>query len=158
MELFHSTNDENLNMIDPDRVSASVDFGGLFCLPEANGSHGDYTYSCEVDENNILESGVYIPGEKFDRFIKEELKVEISEDEYDILLDLLCEARSVYSLDDEDKELMGRFFSLEDWEFALEVQAMRGQLTRFLGYDAAQMEDEHGISHLVVKPLKMRKV
>ena len=122
-------------------------FGGIFAGPEAGmGGMDSHLHAVILDPDKIMthqDFSYHVDYGVYDKAIADALP-GLSEQQRQELWDYVAE-----EMDDDDglKELLG----IKDTGDALwELQRLRGVVARAAGYDAAEMEDETGISTLVL--------
>ncbi|MCW7549873.1 hypothetical protein OO184_18515 [Photorhabdus sp. APURE] len=137
-------------------ISVNI-FDGIFGSPsyDAAGSHGcnGYVHSYEIADDKIAESrDLNEHYEEVCAFLKEELEVDDVEEIAD---------RVVWDNDSDVEDfsnIMSPRFDTEGDDslvFAAlcwELQRLRGRVAAHLGFDAVEMNDEHGTSYLIVNP------
>ena len=138
MELFHASHEEISN------INASGVFGGIFATGDAGAalSHADQLF--RVSPQNPLDDFTLNYG------IENawEVALEVSggnEAVAEAIMSKGCE--TLEDCDPEDAAEQG-------WE----LQRLRGLLAARLGYDAIEMEDEHGITWLCLPGCKVERV
>lgn len=121
-------------------------FGGVFAgSREVAESHGNYI--------NLIEIGSAM--RNFDLKYEEDYAVvsdvirretpALSDDEVEIIFDALVDNN------DEASDEVAALLHLDDLgEAGWELQRVRGAIAHELGYDAAEVRDEHGTSYLVL--------
>ena len=147
MKLFHGSYSNTAPEIKIGAFAMSGDnvFDGLFASSDSEiaGSHGDFVHAYEVD--NIAESSdlndridevvTFLAGElDIDAEEAAEIAEAIAEDECDESFSHLVSPRSCTEN--------------ASWE----MQRLRGRVAAHLGFDAVEMDDEHGTSYLIVNP------
>ena len=129
-------------------------FDGLFASQSKNTalSHGDALYRMTVPDAAIMQHGNLsgsIPAKKLSAALKETHKDSS-------IRRLIASGKSAYDgVLDEGlllKKLGADDVGAADWE----LQRLRGLLANKLGYKAAAMPDEHGLSYLVLPGTKPR--
>ncbi|HEY1843633.1 MAG TPA: hypothetical protein VGH05_02100 [Buttiauxella sp.] len=147
MKLFHGSRINNAPVIKIGAFAMSGDnvFDGLFACSDKDiaASHGDYVFAYNVNliaDNAALNARIsevidYLAGE-----------VEADEDEIDALANALA--------DDECGDAFAGILSPRSCtgDVGWEMQRLRGRIAAHLGFDAVEMEDEHGTSYLIVNP------
>ena len=123
-------------------------FDGVFCSDfSAALSHGDYIYTIDISSQDILDTMFFYDhknGEKIDKALAK--VVQISEDNYDIWFDAIC----LEEYDQFDEKWLDLLSLSDPASVGWELQNLRGRLAAELGFKAAEMEDEHGTSYLVL--------
>lgn len=145
MKLFHGSYENIAPTIKVGAFAMSGDnvFDGLFACADADiaGSHGAFVYGYEVD---LIASNSEL-NERIDdviEFLHKELdSVDIEPLAYAIADDICDEAFA---------DILSPRSCTGDsgWE----MQRLRGRVAAHLGFDAVEMEDEHGTSYLIVNP------
>lgn len=130
------------------KVSGENVFDGLFGsqIESVAASHGDYVFAYEVEsiaDNSDLDSRY----EDVYSFLREELGVN---DVEDIADRLMFDNNS--DIDDFAEILSPRLDADIPGAYAWEFQRLRGRIAAHLGFDAVEMDDEHGTSYLIVNP------
>lgn len=149
MILYHGSYENAPFEIAPYSPGA-VDFGGIFASPRrvAAESHGENVFYIEIPDSLILESyhlTYEIESERTIAALEKAFGRALSEEEQDFLWDAVIEEKSV------DEDFLCELLELEDAaEAGWECQRLRGQVARNLGFQAVEMEDEHGTSYLVL--------
>lgn len=120
-------------------------FEGLFASEDAGiaESHGDFVYCYAVDkvaDNSDMNSRI----EDVIEYLRREVEAEDEE------LESLANAIADDECDDEFAHLITPRDAYENhgWE----MQRLRGRVAAHLGFDAVEMDDEHGTSYLIVNP------
>jgi hypothetical protein len=151
MILYHGTNaSKPIKSID----SRGTVFDGLFASPSKQSaqSHGKSVYRMTVPDEAILPAG------SLDDVIEStKLSKALRQTHYDDdVLQLIESGKGAYggAIDEESliQKLSADDIGAADWE----LQRLRGVLARKLGYKAAAMPDEHGMSYLVLPGTKPR--
>jgi hypothetical protein len=153
MLLYHGSNArEPIKQIDSG--GAFNVFDGIFASPSKNKalSHGDSLYRITMPDKAIMPHGNLsgsISGKKLSKALKETHKDSA-------IRKLIASGESAYDgAVDEGlllKKLGADDMGSADWE----LQRLRGLLADKLGYKAAAMPDEHGLSYLVLPGTKPR--
>lgn len=152
MKLFHGSYSSTAPIIKIGAYAMTGDnvFDGIFASDDAEvaGSHGSNVYAytvASIADSNTLNERI----EEVLSFLGGEVKAD-----YDTL-DALASA-----IADDDCESWEQFesilaprscadaFAAVCWE----MQRLRGRVAARLGYDAVEMDDEHGTSYLIVNP------
>lgn len=143
MELFHGSINSNLSKIS----SFGTMFDGLFASNDFNAaaSHGsDFVYQLEIGKEKALTN--YALNYDLDYDAVKQAFIAATDIEED-----------AHNFDDawkaviEDRAEFGHTTFAEDAaESSWEAQRLRGHVARKLGYDAVEMNDEHGTSWLVL--------
>jgi len=147
MKLFHGSYSDTAPVIKIGAFAMTGDnvFDGLFASADfgAADSHGDYVHSYEV--SNIADSSdlnariddviAFLAGEvEADADDIEAMANAIADDECDDAFESILNPRSCTGN--------------AGWE----MQRLRGRVAAHLGFDAVEMDDEHGTSYLIVNP------
>ncbi|CBX44578.1 hypothetical protein P88_00670 [Erwinia phage phiEt88] len=145
MKLFHGSYNSTAPEIKVGAFAMSGDnvFDGLFTSSdiEIAGSHGDFVHSYEVD--NIAESSDL--NDRIDEvvtFLADELGIDAEEAAE------IAEAIAEDECDDSFSHLVSPRSCTENASW--EMQRLRGRVAAHLGFDAVEMNDEHGTSYLIV--------
>ncbi len=148
MKLFHGSFYQAAPIIKVGAYAMSGDnvFDGLFASADADvaGSHGDYVHAYKVASiavNSDLNDRI----EEVIAFLKSEVDAEADD------LEALANAIADDECDDAFEHLLSPRSCTGDagWE----MQRLRGRVAAHLGFDAIEMDDEHGTSYLIVNPL-----
>lgn len=150
MKLFHGSHSSTAPEIKVGAFSMSGDniFDGIFAsaYDETAASHGDFVHSYEVV--NIAENSDL--NDKIDAvvtFLADELSISVEE------VSALAEAIADDQCDDCFSHLLNPRADVEPFANASwEMQRLRGRVAAHLGFDAVEMDDEHGTSYLIVNP------
>ncbi|MBI0677009.1 hypothetical protein HCH73_08170 [Citrobacter koseri] len=149
MKLFHGSysNDAPAIKIGAFAMSGDNIFDGIFACSDSDvaGSHGNFVYSYNVE--SIADNG-----DLNDRIadVISFLRSEVEADEEQ--LEALAYALAGDECDDAFADILSPRTDSAD-EFAAaswEMQRLRGRAAAHLGFDAVEMEDEHGTSYLIV--------
>ena len=157
MLLYHGSH-ENTSSI---HVHAIEDvaweiFDGIFASPSSDAalSHGPYLYSIEIPPESVLKSGIVI---ELDSEPNLEHGITIDDVFADIIVDYNPEDWEIWYdalvLEDYDRTdpIWLTLLGISDpAEIGWDLQNLRGRLAAALGYRAAEMHDEHGISYFLV--------
>lgn len=139
LELFHGSSEECLTEIkDDDSCSPWFNFGGLFAASDEQvaRSHGNVMYKI-TPARALTDYELNYSGELAAYSYAMRLAND-SEELADAIMSRACPAAC---------EMDG-----------LEVQRLRGQLARELGFDAVEMEDEHGTTWLCLPGCQIERV
>jgi len=138
-------------------------FDGIFVSPSkaAAKSHGESLYSFEIPPEKIARSGDFmgysdIPWEQQKASIRRtNSSVDVDGPDLDLWYKAVVDDKADQLAHDD----LVRIFGREDAGEALwEAQRQRGRLAKELGYDAVNMNDEHGTSVLLVRDRPYSKV
>ena len=154
IRLYHGTNGGNIEKI------SSESFGGLFGSPnqEAAESHGENMHFMDVQESEIAssesieekyesEDGARIVDSAVDRWSSS----DASDETKDLIKNAAIYDESVFDMDDDDAEAVREALGADDIGSAnWEIQTLRGQIAKQMGFKAVEMSDEHGTSYLVL--------
>lgn len=158
MKLYHGSQESDLQYKDND--VCNIYNGSLFFSDsfEAAQSHGDYVYSFEIDEDNILSHCEFVSMQYSNDVDIFEMLKEIaldsgfnidSDEKLERLAELVIDNIGIYNWTDSDIELLNAFdITYVGWE----AQRLRSVLAQRLGYSAVEVRDEHGISFMVLNP------
>ncbi|CNG28791.1 hypothetical protein [Yersinia kristensenii] len=147
MKLFHGSYSNTAPAIKVGQFAMSGDnvFDGLFASAEAEiaESHGDFIHSYEVDSiatNSDLNASI----EEVISFLSSEIEADADE------IESLANAIADDECDDTFEHLLAprSCTGNASWE----MQRLRGRVAANLGFDAVEMDDEHGTSYLIVNP------
>lgn len=121
-------------------------FDGLFASAESDvaNSHGNFVHIYDVARiasNSDLNDRI----EEIIQFLRGEVEAD------DEQIEALAYALADDECDDEFADILNPRSCIGDagWE----MQRLRGRVAAHLGFDAVEMEDEHGTSYLIVNPL-----
>lgn len=123
-------------------------FDGVFCSDfSAAQSHGDYIYTIDISSQDILDNMFFYDYENTNITNTALHKIiKFTENDYDMLYDALC----LEKYDAYDEKWL-EILSISDMDYVgWELQNLRGRLAAKLGFKAAEMQDEHGTSYLVL--------
>lgn len=173
IELFHGSNDGNFQGIN-NNYKDDV-FNGVFssAYSEAAGAHGKYTFKTEIEKRKILtqyDLNYEIDHEKVldivnnistyvdSKFTKSEIVDLVLEDGDDCIRELLANKYlqekniNLNELNEEEAyyEKEAAINKIDMDGLGWEIQKIRGQVAKALGFDAVEMNDEHGTSYLIV--------
>lgn len=145
MKLFHGSFSNTAPVIKVGEFAMSGDnvFDGIFASAESDvaGSHGDFVHAYSVSsvaDNSALNDRI----EEVIAFLSDELESDEVENLAYAIADDKCDSRF--------EEMLSPRSCTGDagWE----MQRLRGRVAAALGFDAVEMEDEHGTSYLIVNP------
>ncbi|EOG5778463.1 hypothetical protein ACLFWW_001023 [Cronobacter sakazakii] len=120
-------------------------FDGIFASAEHDiaGSHGTQIYTYDVEK-------IATSSDLSDRIVDiiQFLRLEIDADEEQV--EALAYALVEDKCDDEFEEILSprSCTGNASWE----MQRLRGRIAAHVGFDAVEMDDEHGTSYLIVNP------
>lgn len=124
-------------------------FDGLFASADSEiaGSHGDYVYCYHVEniaDNEALNDRI----EEIMHFLRKEIDADEEQ------IEALAYALADDECDGEFADIITpRCDSADEWAAtSWEMQRLRGRVAAHLGFDAVEMDDEHGTSYLIVNP------
>ena len=147
MKLFHGSYSNTAPEIKIGAFAMSGDnvFDGLFASSDSEiaGSHGYFVHAYEV--TNIAESSDL--NDRIDEvvtFLADELDIDAEEAAE------IAEAIAEDECDESFSHLVSPRSCTENASW--EMQRLRGRVAAHLGFDAVEMDDEHGISYLIVNP------
>ncbi|MDR4895252.1 hypothetical protein RF656_00610 [Yersinia kristensenii] len=147
MKLFHGSYSNTAPVIKIGQFAMSGDnvFDGLFAAADAEiaESHGDFIHAYEVDSvatNSDLNASI----EEVISFLSSEIEADADE------IESLANAIADDECDDAFEHLLAprSCSGNASWE----MQRLRGRVAAQLGFDAVEMDDEHGTSYLIVNP------
>lgn len=147
MKLFHGSYSNTAPVIKIGAYALTGDnvFDGIFACADEDvaGSHGDFVYEYAVAnlaDNSDLNARI----DEIIAFVKSEIEADDEEAE------ALAYALADDECDDAFAHLLSPRSVTEDagWE----MQRLRGRVAAHLGFDAVEMDDEHGTSYLIVNP------
>jgi hypothetical protein len=147
MKLFHGSYSNTAPTIKIGAFAMSGDnvFDGLFASADADiaGSHGTFVHSYQV-ESIADSSDLNARIDDAISFLRGE--IEADEEQLEALVNALADDECGDTFADI---LMPRSCTGDaGWE----MQRLRGRVAAHLGFDAVEMEDEHGTSYLIVNP------
>lgn len=136
--LYHGSPDSELTSVRDEGL-----FGGVFASCDRDGAaaHGDHIYTIEIAAGRLLADYELNYEIAWDRIQAVFAGVYMGDD-----LDTVLDAVLADELSDDAWAAIGG----ERGEASWELQRLRGQLARALGYDAVEMTDEHGCTTLVL--------
>lgn len=146
MKLFHGSYENTAPVIKVGAFAMSGDnvFDGIFACADADvaGSHGNFVHVYNVasvadssDLNARIDEVIEFLNAHVESDDVESLAYAIADDECD---DAFADSLSPRSCTGD-----------AGWE----MQRLRGRVAAHLGFDAVEMNDEHGTSYLIVNPL-----
>ncbi|EOU9192923.1 hypothetical protein ACNZ6D_003660 [Escherichia coli] len=152
MKLFHGTYEKTAPIIKLGEFAMSGNnvFDGLFaCLDrDIAASHGNSIFIYHVDGDKIAESrDLNARFQEVYAFLRNELDTADVEEIAD---------RVIWDNDSDIENfadiLSPRLDSDISGAYSWELQRLRGRVAAYLGFDAIEMNDEHGTSYLIVNP------
>ena len=152
MKLFHGTYEKTAPIIKLGEFAMSGNnvFDGLFaCLDrDSAASHGNSIFIYHVDDDKIAESrDLNARFQEVYAFLRNELDTADVEEIAD---------RVIWDNDSDIENfadiLSPRLDSDISGAYSWELQRLRGRVAAYLGFDAIEMNDEHGTSYLIVNP------
>lgn len=145
MKLFHGSHSKAAPVIKVGAFAMTGDnvFDGVFASQDSEiaGSHGEHVHSYDVSsiaDNSSLNERINDVVE----FLRTELEIDEVEDLAEAIVDDKC--------DDSFADILSPRSCTNDASW--EMQRLRGRVAAHLGFDAVEMEDEHGSSYLIVNP------
>lgn len=145
MKLFHGSYESEAPVIKVGAYAMSGDnvFDGLFASADADiaSSHGSLVHTYDV--KSVADSAAL--NARIDgiiAFLSEELESDDVEDLADAIANDECDDSFADML--TPRSCTGN----ASWE----MQRLRGRVAAHLGFDAVEMDDEHGTSYLIVNP------
>lgn len=168
--LFHNGTGPEGSFVVKEEVNSSVNWGGVFVGPNA-GMDGERRYSVALDPSKGLTHYDFRYSLDFDdaaQVLRDDYKGELSDEDLDFIWDFITEDRFDNDsdlLDDEDEKerfesIISGFhsYSKTDNEPGYTTQRLRGLIAKELGYQWVEMEDETGISTLVLPGVELREL
>ena len=156
LRLYHGSPEENLSQVQDKGL-----FGGVFGHVNKNValSHGDHIYHSDIPESKILTNddlNYNLPYKKVSKALINNLPhLARNKDLREKAWEAIVEDKGVLHLDEDDLQ---KIFGTSDLgEAGWEAQKVRGAIAKYLGYQAVQMEDEHGTSYLILPGAKLHK-
>ncbi len=164
MNLYHGSNEENLRV-----VSDSGLFAGVFCGgQEVAESHGSAIYQASVENVFFHGQEKKLSAKKLTvarKAVRDELSVKAKMSRADF-------AALVSAALADDETLLPENFNAANafggwwWDAGIYenhqagwgIQRLRGKIAAALGYDAVEMNDEHGTTYLVLPGAKLEKI
>lgn len=148
MKLFHGSYSTSAPEIKVGSFAMSGDnvFDGIFASADTGvaESHGNNVFAYNVDKvatnadlNDRIEDIIAFLSTEIEADEVEDLANAIADDECDDAFESVLTPRS---------DVGG--YAAASWE----MQRLRGRVAAHLGFDAVEMEDEHGTSYLIVNP------
>ena len=154
MILFHGSNDSQpLRSVNPGQGL----FGGVFASQNDRSalSHGDKLYRMTIPDEHVLTQHALdyeVPYEKASGFLKNKIRG----DNVDDIADMVISGKDVWNSRIPENQLLHALSSDDLGEASWQIQQLRGQLSKHLGYKAVEMPDEHGTSYLVNSAINLR--
>lgn len=145
MKLYHGSFESDAPVIKIGEFAMHGDnvFDGIFASADSDiaGSHGRFVHCYNVElvaDSSVLNERIADVIE----FLRDELENDDVEGVANAIADDEC--------DDSFSDLLSPRSCTGDagWE----MQRLRGRVAAHLGFDAIEMEDEHGTSYLIVNP------
>lgn len=148
IELYHGSYESKLTIEDTGL------FGGIFASHDKDValSHGCNLHKITLDESEILTQYGFeyeINVETVKNIILESLN-SINDEEFDDVWSVIVEDKSIFDTDIQDERIAEIFRCSDMGECGWEAQRIRGLIAKKLGYNAVEMNDEHGITYLVL--------
>tara|TARA_R100000808_G_C2152543_1_gene162046 strand:- start:4021 stop:5112 length:1092 start_codon:yes stop_codon:yes gene_type:complete len=163
VEIYHNSPNKEFANIDSEYHGNK--FSGFFGNEGGSDHGGNYSFKFDIPKNEILDHYDFthtIPYEKTKSAVEKvakENELEIDSDLIDELWEYIAEEKNVFqhlkdyetNLFDEDMlfKLTGY---IEPGEASWQLQKMRGEVAKELGYSAVEMYDEYGTSTLIINP------
>ncbi|HDM8359122.1 TPA: hypothetical protein ACQ31S_001683 [Yersinia enterocolitica] len=156
MKLFHGSYDSTAPVIKVGAFALGGGdnvFDGLFASGNANvaGSHGDVVYVYEVSDEKIANNATL--NERIEEIIKflgtEVYACDVDDETIKALAYALADGEET---DEFDEIFYPRSCVIRRGACSWEMQRLRGRAAAYLGFDAIEMDDEHGTSYLIVNP------
>ncbi len=163
VDIWHNSPNSELTGISESNTGDT--FSGLFGNEGGSDYGGRYSFKFDIPQDEILSHSDFtntLPYEKTKAAVEKVAKengLSVDSDLIDELWDYIAEDKSVFDelrdydsgTFDEDKlyALTGEY---DLGEGSWKLQKMRGQVARELGYSAVEMNDEYGVSTLIVNP------
>lgn len=144
------------------RIDASGLFGGLFVAAERDvaRSHGPVLHAVELEDEQILTQHTLSYDADYER-VKAIVEANIStadEEEFDAVWDVIVEDKSLFRTDIDEERLLSIFRSGDLGAASWEAQRIRGLIAAALGFQAVEMNDEHGTTVLVLPGTEIRAI
>ena len=156
LRLYHGSPEENLSQVQDKGL-----FGGVFGHVDKNvaWSHGDHIYHSDIPKSKILTNhdlNYELPYKKVSKALINNLPhLARNKDLREKAWEAIVEDKGVLHLDEDDLQ---KIFGTSDLgDAGWEAQKVRGAIAKDLGYQAVEMEDEHGTSHLILPGAKLHK-
>ncbi|HDL6770592.1 TPA: hypothetical protein PXJ84_000027 [Yersinia enterocolitica] len=156
MKLFHGSYDNTAPVIKVGAFALGGGdnvFDGLFASSSVNvaSSHGDAVHSYEVDDEKIADNASL--NERIEEIIKflgtEVYACDVDDETIKALAYALADGEET---DEFDEIFYPRSCVIRRGACSWEMQRLRGRAAAYLGFDAVEMDDEHGTSYLIVNP------
>lgn len=147
MKLFHGSYSNVAPVIKVGAFAMSGDnvFDGIFASADFDSadSHGNFVHSYNV-ENIADSSDLNARIDEVISFLSSEIEADVD------TIEEIANAIADDECDDSFAEFLSPRSATEDagWE----MQRLRGRVAAHLGFDAVEMDDEHGTSYLIVNP------
>jgi len=156
IELFHAS---------PEKISEITDeglFGGVFASAsdEVALSHADNLHKIVLDESDICTQSFLnydVDYQTVKSIILEECS-EMSDDELDEIYNIIVEDKSVHDVELDEARILS-ILKAEDLAHASwKGQKIRGVIAKKLGFKAIEMDDEHGLTYLVLDGVAITQI
>ncbi|CNL10841.1 Uncharacterised protein [Yersinia frederiksenii] len=157
MKLFHGSYDNvapviKIGLLALEGAADNV-FDGLFASGYANvaNSHADNVYAYEVDDEKIADNRALNEGiDEIIKFLNTEVYAcDVDNETIEALAYAIADGEET---DEFDEILYPRSCAIRRGACSWEMQRLRGRAAAYLGFDAVEMDDEHGTSYLIVNP------
>lgn len=144
-------------------------FGGLFAHTSRESAVGPNTQANEVHRMEVPAKKIAtkrnmenLSGKRLtvaNKVLREHARKEnLSSSDLGLLREVVLDERDVYRMDERDTARLHDLLGTDDLgELSWDLQKIRGQVARALGYSAVEMSDEHGTSHLVLPGVKIQR-
>ncbi len=161
MRLYHGGSGDTKTGKDFGVVPSGGVFDGFFARPDSAsswGSHGTgHDYFADIPSEKILSAydlSYEVPYEKTLSAFESVTRVKEGDDGFDVVWAAVIEDNT-----QKDEDALVDALGADDLgEAGWMAQKMRGQVAKKLGYDAIQMEDEHGDgTYLIVSGVKVTR-
>lgn len=146
--LFHDSPEAGAFTVS-DRVTTGLDFGGVFAGPDG-GMYGEHRHAIVLNPDSILTVDDF---ESLDE-TSDEVKAAVrkaapwmTDEQIEQAWPFIAETENVF---DSDADVETLFKADDAGEASWEAQRIRGQVAKALGYQAVEMNDETGVSVLVL--------
>lgn len=162
-KLNNTTSDEMVRLYHGSRSSNPIEvnngglFGGVFSSADKSSalSHGDNIHYLDIPKSKIADS------HNLDvKNIYSELKNSIpgiKKSELDEIRDIVVYDKNLFNSSIPEDRIMDIFSASDLGEASWNAQRIRGEIAKKLGFSAVKMNDEHGISYLILPGNKLQR-
>ena len=141
--LIHLSHEES-----PITIDNSGLFGGVF-VGDNGGMGAPVTHYFTFDSSTIATHSDIEFHDNLDAAVRSlDVYDELNDEQIEQLTEVICENEQIESLDAETLEAL--FCGMEEHEADWHGQKLRGEVAKFLGFNGVEMNDETGISTLLL--------